>query len=128
MVRYAPLLTNQALKPSADMKFLDKNEKEAINKFKDILMKNYLNDIGNFYLFGSKARGDFHKNSDIDILITLKNYNWKLGDKIRRIGYELDEEIDYKFSIIIISESEFQTLKDNKYQFYMNVLNDGVII
>lgn len=108
--------------------FLNKREFEIIQKYKNELEKNYSSEIGKFYLFGSKARGDFQQNSDIDILITLKNYNWKLGDKIRRIGYELDEDIEYKFSILILPESEFQSLKEKNYQFILNVLKDGVLI
>lgn len=103
-------------------------EKEIITKYKDVLLRDYEDQIQNFILYGSKARGDANKESDIDILITLTNYDWKLGDKIRRIGYELDEEIEYKFSIIVLSESEFENQKREKYQFAHNVIRDGVMI
>lgn len=109
-------------------RFLNSKEREIIRQYKNILMDQFPSNVQNFYLFGSKARGDFHDTSDIDILITLKNYDWKLGDRIRRIGYELDEEIDYKFSIMILPDTEFESLKKKNYQFIVNVLKDGVLI
>ena len=107
---------------------LNELERKIIYKYKEILIQRYPDYVQNIYLFGSKARGDFDEDSDIDILVTLKNYDWKLGDKIRRIGYELDEEIDSKFSIIVLPESEFQTLKQNRFQFIQNVIRDEVLI
>ncbi|HMW08466.1 MAG TPA: nucleotidyltransferase domain-containing protein [Leptospiraceae bacterium] len=110
------------------LNFLDSKETEALRKFKDTLIGVYSNEIAGFYLFGSKARGDFNKKSDIDILITIKTDDWKLRDKIRRLGYEFDEEIEYRFSILVLPESKFHYLKENKFQFALNILRDGVQI
>ncbi|HMV80634.1 MAG TPA: nucleotidyltransferase domain-containing protein [Leptospiraceae bacterium] len=109
-------------------KYLSEKEWEVIQLYKNYLLKNYSENIKNFYLFGSKARGDFREDSDIDILITLNDYNWRLGDEIRRVGYELDEEIDSKFSILVCSDSEFGNWMNKRYQFVENVMKEGVAI
>ncbi|MCB1179621.1 MAG: nucleotidyltransferase domain-containing protein [Leptospiraceae bacterium] len=111
-----------------NLNFLNEKERQAVLKYKNFLFEEFPEKIVNFYLFGSKARGDYHKESDIDILITLKDYDWKLGDEIRRIGYELDEDIDYKFSILIFSDSDFEKWKSGRFQFVKNVFKDGVPI
>ncbi|MEM7181716.1 MAG: nucleotidyltransferase domain-containing protein [Spirochaetota bacterium] len=107
---------------------LETKEREAIAKYKEILINKYQDQIKEIFLYGSKAREDSRQDSDIDLLIVLANYNWKLGDKIRRIGYELDEEIEYKFSIIVLAEQKFENLKKEKYQFAQNIMKDGIAI
>lgn len=72
------------------LSFLDFKETDALKKFRESLRRDFSNEIASFYLFGSKARGDFNKKSDIDILITTKTEDWKLRDKIRRFGYEFE--------------------------------------
>ena len=44
-------------------------------------------------------RGDSDDDSDIDVLVIAKESDWKFADKVREIGYALDEEIDYRLSI-----------------------------
>lgn len=80
------------------------------------------------YLFGSKARGDSTTESDIDVLVVTKKNDWLLADHIRRIGYDLDLEIDYKLSIIVIPEERFSFMKEHKYSPAENVLNEGVAV
>ena len=58
----------------------------------------------------------------------MEKNDWRLADEIRRTGYELDAEIDYKFSIIVIPEERFSFMKENRYSFAENVLNEGVAV
>lgn len=110
------------------LNFLDSKETEALKKYRETLLRDFSNEIVGFYLFGSKARGDFNKKSDIDILITIKTDDWKLRDKIRRLGYEFDEDIEYRFSILVLPESKFDYLQKNNFHFALNVLRDGILI
>lgn len=100
----------------------------GVKKIKETLNRVYSNEIASFYLFGSKARGDFNKKSDIDILIIIKTDDWKLRDKIRRLGYEFDEDIEYRFSILVLPETKFDYLQKNNFHFALNVLRDGILI
>jgi len=77
---------------------MSKTRKRKIKKIQDIARQyvNYLEDndfpVQKAYLFGSYARGDFHKESDIDIAIISKkfitdwndneNYLWQIRRKI----------------------------------------------
>jgi predicted nucleotidyltransferase len=79
-------------------------------------------------VFGSKARGDASKESDIDVLVVTSSDDWKKGDEIRDIGYGLDDEIDYKLSIQVIPESHFDYLRQNNFQFAKNIENEGITV
>ena len=73
----------------------DKNQIEKIKKkIVPILKKNNIKRAG---IFGSYARGEQKKNSDIDLLIEIKNKNFSLFDLIRLKIYlekKLKKEID----------------------------------
>lgn len=108
--------------------YLSKLEEETVKLFSNRIKNIFPESVEAVYLFGSKARGDFSSESDIDLLVVTKKNDWRLADEIRKIGYELDTEIDYKFSIIVIPEERFSFMKENRYSFAENVLNEGVYI
>lgn len=66
------------------------------NKIKPILKRN---DVKKAAIFGSAARGEFKKNSDIDILIEYKNDDKSLLD-LSGLKIELEEKLDRKVDIL----------------------------
>ncbi len=107
---------------------LSKKETEVVARFSKILRNDFSDEIIDVLIFGSKAMGDATKESDIDILVITLSDDWEKVDKIRDIGYELDEEIDYRLSIQVISKTHFNYLRQNNFQFIKNVENEGVAI
>jgi len=103
-------------------------EKQVIEEFKERVKKKFTDEIIKIVVFGSKARGDDEKNSDIDILVITSSDDWRIGDEIREIGYDLDEQIDYRLSIQVIPESHINYLKSNNFQFIKNIESDGIVI
>ena len=89
-------------------------ERDITQKFKQELIRRYPNDILDVILFGSNARGNATKKSDIDILVITKSNNWKRVDQIREIGYDMDDEIDYKFSIQVLPKSHIDYLRSKE--------------
>ncbi len=49
-------------------------------------------------------------------------------DAIREIGYELDEDIDYKLSIIVLPDKHVQYLRENNFKFIESIDKDGITI
>jgi predicted nucleotidyltransferase len=107
---------------------LDRREKKIVNEFKRRIENEFLQEIVEVIVFGSKARGDAVKNSDIDLLVVTVSDDWEKGDKIRDIGYDLDEGIDYKLSIQVMSKAHVEYLKKNNFQFIANVEKEGISI
>lgn len=79
-------------------------------------------------LFGSRARGDFHDNSDWDLLILLNK------DKISASDYdnitypfaELGWQIGEMINPIIYTKSDWE--KRNFTPFYKNVMKEGITL
>ena len=74
-------------------------------------------------MFGSKARGDFHKDSDIDILIVVSQKNIAVRDEIYDILFRLDPYYEYKISIILFSLYDYKKNEEMNSTFvkYINL-------
>ncbi len=107
---------------------LTSKERKIVEEFKRRIEDKFSGEILKVLVFGSKARGNATEESDIDVIVVTSSEDWRKGDKIREIGYELDEEIDYKLSIQVISKSHIDYLKRNNFQFIKNVEIEGVAI
>ena len=103
-------------------------EEQLINAYSRKIRDQWPEQIISVYVYGSKARGDCNKNSDIDILVVMRDEDWRLSDEIRQLGYELDDEIDSKFSIIVIPENRMEAMTRDGIQFIKNVSADAVSI
>ena len=82
-------------------------------------------DIKLIMLFGSVARGEDTKESDIDILIVSPNAD-DLRYKINRIAVDIILEKDEVISPHLMTEEHFNKTRNNS--FLTNVLNEGVVI
>jgi len=69
-------------------------------------------------VYGSKARGDYHEESDIDVLLIAKESDWKSADKARKI--------DYRLSIQVMSEEKPAYLRENNFGCAQNIFRDAV--
>lgn len=77
------------------------------------LIKNYLSkikEIENIKIFGSRARGNYKPNSDIDLVLFGENLNEKT---ILHISSELDElPTPYKFDVLDYKTIDNENLKN----------------
>jgi len=69
-------------------------------------------------VYGSKARGDYHEESDIDVLVIAKESDWKCAEKARKI--------DYRLSIQVMSEEKLAYLRENNFECAQNIFRDAV--
>lgn len=79
-------------------------------------------------LYGSVARGTNTDESDVDIVVILKDAkSQSVQDKLVDFTLNLDLKYDKVFSVIDIDYEEF--LKwENVLPFYKNVKKDGVVL
>lgn len=80
-------------------------------------------------LYGSFARGDEKKDSDIDILILVENDNLTREDK-RRLKYplyDIEFETGWIISPLVLSRKDWES-RHRITPFYENVTKEGVIL
>ncbi|WP_017296384.1 nucleotidyltransferase domain-containing protein [Geminocystis herdmanii] len=100
---------------------------KIIIKVKKWFSEHYGEDLESLILYGSQARGDACKYSDIDILVVLKrafNYRQELGNTSEFIS-DISLEYDTVISRVFISQESF--LDDNSL-FLINVRQEGIIL
>ena len=61
---------------------LEKQEEKALKRFQEILAQKFGQKVSEISLFGSKARGESHAKSDIDILVVTQQEDWHLKEQI----------------------------------------------
>lgn len=107
-----------------EMGRLSKNEQDALLELKKHLLDKYI--LVEIKLFGSKARGDADRESDIDVLIVLKEANSTVEDEIFDICFEIDLKYDVVLSAVIYSEAEFNGKLNRATPFYKSVEREGI--
>jgi predicted nucleotidyltransferase len=101
------------------------NNKIIISEVNNILRDRLSDNLKDVVLFGSRSNGKFHKDSDYDILIVLKNkVDWKKEREISDWCYEIDLKYNVITDMHIISESEFTTLR-GKQPIFINAIEKG---
>lgn len=111
-----------------EIKYISEKEKELLIHLKERLLIILGEDIKKIILFGSKARGDFDEDSDIDVAIIVTNL-----DKVKK-KIILDEitklELEYytPLSTLILSEDEFELLKKRKRRIALDIEREGIEI
>lgn len=105
---------------------LSPQEEQIVQTLGTRVRERFSDEVRDVRLFGSKARGDHHGESDIDVLVIVGSDDWRLHDEIRQLGYQLDEGIDYRLSIQVISESRFESARERHFQFANSVLEEGI--
>ena len=79
-------------------------------------------------VYGSKARGESHPDSDVDVLLVVRNDAGPLKRPLRNIGYELAATSDAVPSILAYTEDEWQERTNKGYPFQHAVERDGVSV
>jgi uncharacterized protein len=100
---------------------------QIVEKVKTFLQKTYQDNLDQVILFGSRARGDHHTDSDVDILIVLKkpfNYSQEV-EKTSVFISELSLEFDLVISRVF---AETQDFNSKNTPFFMNVRKEGIIL
>ena len=108
------------------MKGLTEKERQALKELVEGLKKLYGDNLSRVILYGSKARGDATEDSDIDVLVVLKDIDRK-HDEIHRIT-EISAPICLKYDLLIsaIPVREEMILSEEKTLFIETVLKEGI--
>jgi uncharacterized protein len=102
-----------------------RNSKKILLKIKQLI--NLTEPTATVILFGSRARGEQRKQSDIDLLILVDNDKVTYSDeqRIKYPLYDLEFETGKVISPIIFSRKDWET-RHSITPFYNNIKKEGV--
>ncbi len=81
-------------------------------------------------LFGSQARGEATPDSDLDLLIVVRQASPSVTDLIRQIRYEVMEQHNFLplLSLVILDERGSAELKSQGSGFLHNIEREGITL
>ncbi len=103
------------------------NLKLPLNQLRDYLKKTYQTQLEQIILFGSQARGDADKDSDIDILIILNTPFNDYQETQRISDYITDLCLENNILITCFFTSYDLWEMDNN-AFFRNIKKEGIIL
>ena len=113
-------------------KKIPSNVNQILQEFISGVNKILGNRVKKIILYGSYARGDFTKDSDIDIMILTDLSDDEIADcrnKIYNFSYDIEYENDFDISLspLVKNIDKFNYWLE-ALPFYMNVQKDGIVL
>ena len=107
---------------------LTRKENESLLRFRNRARASLSDPKVEMKLFGSKARGDDHADSDLDVLVLVSADDWTVRDKVCALA--TDELLDAGILISpkAFSRREWRQLRRDESPFVRNVLRDAIPI
>lgn len=77
-------------------------------------------------LFGSKARGDYDENSDLDLAIIVDHLDRRIKRAILDVVADVELEHLIPISTLILSSEDFQHLKTKERRLPLDISSEGI--
>lgn len=103
-------------------------EREIIDRYRRALKDRFPEAVSEMILFGSRARGKDHPDSDLDLLIVLKTQDPRLKREVLDLAWETMFSHDFKVFIspIVFFKRDYDRYRGWNSSFLENVSRDAV--
>ena len=105
---------------------LTSEEQAWLDAYREALSKKHPGTIREMLIYGSKARGEAHAESDVDVILIVKNEAGARKRELRRIGYLLAAKTEVLPSILAYTEEEWEHRKRSGSSFRKAVERDAL--
>ncbi len=106
--------------------YLTTQEREAITVFISRLQQRFPERIVQTILFGSKARGDSHAESDIDLLILVREEDWSLRQAINTLAARVSLDYDVLLGPRVIGQARWDRMAAHNLSLHHNIAAEGI--
>jgi predicted nucleotidyltransferase len=103
-------------------------ESKALKEFVKRVKEKHGDRIEKIVLFGSYARGDYTRESDIDVLVVTAEDSFKMQRMLSEIVTDILLETEEYVSVKVLSVEEYEFQERIKSGFFRNVSKEGVVI
>jgi predicted nucleotidyltransferase len=104
--------------------------RSLLNQLRDELRGALGDNLERMTLYGSQARGDALPDSDVDILIVLRQVDESAQEIIHQIAYRLMWERDFQhlLALNIMDNRHYHLLRDRRSAYLNNVEREGQLL
>jgi len=107
-------------------KILKKRERKAVDEFVSLVVQRMSDQVKELTLFGSKARGDYRRNSDIDVLVLIDQENLKNWERIQSLSAFVSLKFDVVLSALVMDAKRYKTHSRLRTLLFKNISQDGI--
>ncbi len=101
-------------------------EEKILIELKNTL-KEFLGDrMTKLILYGSRARGDYDDESDIDVAIIVKGLTRELKNQTLDMIADIEMKYLRPLSTLVISEEDFELLKKKERRIALDIEREGI--
>lgn len=101
-------------------------ETEALEKLRSSLKEFLGNRLVKFVLYGSRARGDYDEESDIDIAVVVNGLTRELKNQVLDKVAGIEFEYLTPLSVFVLSAEEFEYLKKRERRIALDIDKEGI--
>ena len=105
---------------------LTPEEQAWLDAYREALDKKHPGAVEKMLIYGSKGRGQTHSESDLDVLLIVKDEASAIKRDLRRIGYRLAATTEVLPSILAYTQEEWESRKRSGSSFRKAVERDAV--
>lgn len=107
---------------------LTEAESRWLDEYREALPKEFPDLVEAVLVYGSKARGDARPDSDLDVLVIIREGDSRLKRAVRHAGHRLAAFSEAVPSIMVYTRAEWDLRREHGSPFYRAVMRDGVQI
>ncbi|MBT9131354.1 MAG: hypothetical protein DDT41_01659 [candidate division WS2 bacterium] len=101
-------------------------ETNALRELKSTLRGLLGNNLVKLVLYGSRVRGDYDTESDIDVAIIIKGLTRELKNQILDVVAEIEIKYLSPLSTLVLSEEDFEFLKKRERRIALDIEREGI--
>ena len=104
---------------------MEKEIHKIVKELKSKIKSKYT--LNEFKVFGSSARGDRRKNSDIDIFIQIPVASRQIEEDLFDIAYDLELKYDCLIDLIVLDD-RFLASQNASMPIYQKAMSEGLSV
>ncbi len=102
----------------------------SVNDLRENLLSRLPDLIQRIVIYGSYARGEAVEDSDVDLLVLVKESSPAIVEEMRAVRYEVMERHQYYplLSLLVLSDKDWQGLSKRSAGLKHNIEREGITI
>src|SRR5713101_2128183 len=114
-------MSSRSTPPRKGLRYLTDAERAALDELLARLRKKYRKRLVRVILYGSKVRGDFDAESDVDLMIVYKPNGADVKKKIYAEEHAVADQYSVLLGAVAVDEDNFRMMQKLRAPIYRNI-------
>lgn len=110
------------------LKFLNPDEQKAVEVFEGRIKEALSDNLMALEVFGSKVRGDFDAESDIDVFVLVRTFTPDVMTAVAAISSDISINRGVLISPVVLSSDEYEKNSRSNTFFFQELKSCGVLL